>query len=201
MRHSARNSGITWIEVLVILIVVCALMMMALPRITAGPARGKSVMTQSLSNMRQLQIATQTMVKDGVLKGNPNLKLPGDTGGKFSNWAESLVPAYLSTNAFCKLLCAPGKVVPSLDKIPTMGESAILVYAVSEESSSNTVFLTTANFTNTPTGGTAPLPTARPYGDKGFAVFRTGGDGAIYRANQAGPANPYLIGAFAPLCQ
>jgi len=197
MRHlHSQNSGLTWIEAIVILVVLSLLVLMALPSISIG----RPVMTQSLSNMRQLLTATQAMVEDGVLKGNPNLNWPGDTGGTFSNWAAQLVPAYMHTNDFCKLLSAPGRTLP-LDKIPAMSESAILVYAVSEESPSNAVFLTTANFTNTPTGGTTPLRNSIPYGDKGFVVFRKGGDGMIYRANQTGPTNAHLIGAFAPLCQ
>jgi len=148
--------------------------------------------------MKQLHIATETMVVDGVLKGNPNLNWPGDTGGTFTNWVAQLVPAYLSTIDLHKLLSGPGIVAPER---PTMSESAILVYAVSEESPSNTVFLTTANFTNTPTGGVPPERSAKPYSDKGFVVMRKGGEGAIFNTKQAGPANAHLIGAFAPLCQ
>ncbi len=103
---------------------------------------------------------------------------------------------YISTNYFNSLFSAPGKTVKS-GKIPSISDTAIFAYAVSTNSDSNTVFLTSANVTNTPTGGTALEPSAKPYGNKGFAVFRKGGDGAILLPKQVGNTN--LIGTYAPI--
>ncbi len=137
------------------------------------------------------------MVLDGDTTGDTNLVWPGDAGGSFSRWAQTLVPAYLSSNDFRKLLSGPGKIVRS-NQIPSMENSAVLVYAVSSNSPANTVFLTSANFTNSP-GLHPPLnPTAKPYGDAGFVVFRKDGDGAILLKRQVNATN--LIGSFAPLC-
>ncbi len=153
-------------------------------------------MTRTLSNAKQLQLVTRQMEIDGVSTGDTALGWPGDTGGTFTNWAHQLVPAYLSTNDFCKLLSAPGVVV-RLGKIPSkMGDGALIVYAVSTNSPDNTVFLTSRNFTNTPTGGLPLEERATPYGTKGFMVFRKGGDGAILQSRQVGKTN--LIGSFVP---
>lgn len=154
-------------------------------------------MTQTLSNMKQLHLATQSMELDGITTGNTNFGWPGDTGGTFTNWSRLIVPAYLGTNDFCKLLSAPGVVVP-VGKMPTsMSQGAVLVYAVSGSSSGGAVFLTTANFTNGPQGGKPLKESAKPYGDKGLVVFRKGGDGTILLKNQA--TNTNLVGEYAPL--
>ena len=170
---------------------------LTLPSIV-NPSRTKGLMTQTLSNMRQLQLATSAMAQDGVAMTNPGLGWPGDTGGTFSNWVRHVSPEYLGKADLCKLLSAPGFSIKT-NTIPTSNSAAVLMYAVSTNSPSDAIFLTTANFTNTPTGGLSPLPSAKPYGDKGFVVFRSGGDGAILKANQAGRTNN--IGSFVPVCK
>lgn len=193
----AINRELSWVSALAALSICGVLIAMALPAISVKGGHG--MMTSTLSNMKQLHMATQAMVVDGVLKGDPALNWPGDTGSSFSHWSRSLVEnGYLSTNDLCKLLSAPGVVVPS-GKIPTSNTNGILVYAVREDSPTNTVFLTSANFTNTPTGGIPPDRAAKLFGNKGFVIFRKGGDGAILQARQAG--NTSLIGGYVPLCQ
>jgi len=190
-RHDA---AFTWIEAIVLLAVLTILAALALPAVTSTSCGG--VMTQTLSNMKQLHLATQSMALDGTTIGDTNLGWPADTGGTFTNWGRQIVPAYLGTNDFCKLLSAPGKRVGSGMFPTSMADGAILVYAVGEKSPTNAVFLTTANFTNTPHGGAPLLASAKPYGDKGFVVFRMGGDGAILLKNQTGKAD--LIGEYVP---
>jgi len=193
----AHTRGLTWVEVLVALAICGVLLFLVLPMVV-NPYQ-QDGRTSSLSNMKQLHMATEAMAIDGVLKGDPTLNWPGDTGGTFSHWTRALVEnQYLSTNDLCKLLSAPGVVVPT-GTLPTTNTTAVLVYAVSEDSPANTVFLSSANFTNTPTGGSPPDRAAKPYGSKGFIIFRKGGDGAILQARQAGNIN--LIGGFVPLCQ
>ena len=152
-----------------------------------------------LSNMRLLQMATRQMAEDGVQIGNRNLGWPGDTGGTFTNWARQLVTDYFSTNDMCKLLSAPGKLVKPWNIPESMSEGALLVYAVRANTPENTVFLTSANFTNTPTGGAALNKKARPFGNDGFVVMRKAGDGNILTKKQTGQAN--LIGSYTPLLQ
>lgn len=195
---NAGHRGLTWIEVLVAFAICGLVVIFTLPKVITVYGQGSQHL-KTLSNMKQLHLATQAMVVDGVLKGDPALNWPGDTGGSFSHWARALVEnQYLSSNDLCKLLSAPGIVVP-FHTIPTDNTNGILVYAVREDSPTNTVFLTSANFTNTPTGGNAPDRSAKPFGNKGFVIFRKGGDGVILQSRQAGNTN--LIGGFVPLCQ
>ena len=42
------------------------------------------------------------------------------------------------------------------------------------------------------TFGTAPTADSKPFGDKGFVVFRKSGDGAVYKNQQA--TNTNLLG-------
>lgn len=191
------QAGFTLVEFIVCLVVVGVLIFLAMPNISSsGPHGGRQ--TQTLSNMKQLHLATQQMALDGVTTTNLTIGWPGDIGGGFSNWTTQLLKGdYLSKNDLCKLLSAPGVIVSAKDILAT-NHTALLLYAVKEHSDGGTVFLTTANFTNTPTGGTPLSPTAKPYGDKGFVVFRKAGDGAILKAKQVGMTN--VIGAYAPLC-
>ncbi len=117
-------------------------------------------------------------------------------GGSWGAWATNLVGGnYSSTNDFNKLISAPG-VVPTADNPASPGKSGIIVYKVAENSEGATVFISSANFTNTTTGGTAPTKTAKPYGDKGYVVFRKAGDGAILQPRQTGAQYTNIIGAF-----
>jgi|GEM_PF-465365 len=192
-----NQAGITWVEVLVIIVIIFVLWSLSIPAVTVGPS--KSILTASLSNMKQLHLVAQQMAQDGVTKGDTNLGWPGDTGGSFTNWTAQIVKGgYLTTNDLCKLLSAAGCIVP-LGKIPPMGETAVRVYAVTKDSPGDAVFLTSANFTNTPTGGDALSPSAKPFGNKGFVVFRKGGDGSVYRSKQVGQTN--VIGSFVPMCR
>lgn len=191
------QAAFTLVELIVCVVVVGFLISLTLPRMSCRPLKG--TMTQSLSNMRQLYLATQQMELDRDASGNTNLGWPGNTGGSFSNWATTLVASnYLSTNDLCKLLSGPGKIVPP-GRIPTANNTAVLVYAVSTESPGDAVFLTSANFTNTSTGGEPLDSAAKPYGNKGFVVFRKAGDGSIFLSKQTGQTN--IIGSFVPLCR
>lgn len=193
-----RSHGFSRTELIVAVVVGLALftiVFMGLPLLMHdGGIRAQ--MSLTLSNMKQLHLATQQMALDGEFTKNPALGWPGDTGGSFTNWMRHLVPEYLSTNDVAHILSGPGKVLPK-DRIPSANEGALLVYAVNTNSPGNTVFLSTANFTNSPTGGTLD-PTAKPYGNKGFIIFHKAGDGAILQPRDAGNTN--LIGSYAPLC-
>jgi type II secretory pathway pseudopilin PulG len=195
------EAGLTWVEVLVATAVFGVLFLLVLPsNVFSGGCIVKGQETQTLSNMKQLHLATQSMALDyGTTRDKIIRGWPGDTGGSFTNWAHQVVPSYLNTNDFCKLLSAPEKTVPTAKLPASMSESAVLVYAVGESTPGDAVFLTTANFTNGPHGGAPLQKSAKPYGAKSFVVFRKGGDGAILKPNQATNAN--LIGAYAPLCK
>jgi len=188
-----RPTAFTLIELLVVIAIIGILAALALPAITGALSRGQ--MTQTLSNSKQLHLATTQMALDATTTGDTNLGWPGDIGGTFGAWATNLVGGnYLTATDLAKLLSAPGVVVapPVAPAAPL--KSALLVYSVTENSEGNTVFLSTANFTNSATGGTAPIAGTKPYGTKGFVIFHRAGDGAILQPRQTGSAYTNIIG-------
>jgi len=190
------QAGLTLVELLVLIVILLVLAFCCHTR-CGTPMMMKHGMTEALSNMKQLHLTCQQMVLDGETTGDKSLGWPGSYA-TWGAWTAKVAPGYVSTNDLCKLLSAPGFVVPP-GKIPPMKESAVRVYAVTKDSPTNAVLLTSANFTNTPTGGEPLNPSAKPFGNKGFVVFRKSGDGAIYRPNQTGQTN--IIGAFVPMCR
>lgn len=192
------DTGMTRVELVVVLGIFLVLFTVFLPHGCTGTSTlARTQMTQTLSNMKQLHLATQQMALDGETNKNPALGWPGDTGDSFTHWATTLVKEdYLTTNDLRKLLSAPGKIAPE-NPAPSMNESALLLYAVRSNSPANTLMLSTANFTNTPTGGILDT-NAVPYGKKGLVIFHRGGTGMILRPKDA--TNPKYVGSYAPLC-
>ena len=170
----------TLIELLVVIAIIGILAALALPAITGALARGQ--MTQTLSNMRQLHLATQQMALDGTTTGDPALCWPGDAtpNATWAAWAGNLVPSYLTLSDFSKLLSAPGVIRDPTAAAATKGTTAINAYAVSENEPGNTIFLSSANWIP----GVALDSTKKPYGDKGFIVFHKAGDGAVLLPKQ-----------------
>jgi prepilin-type N-terminal cleavage/methylation domain-containing protein len=175
-----RLRAFTLIELLVVISIIAILAALALPAITGALTRGQA--SQTLSNARQIYISTFNMALDGTTTGDTNLAWPADSGGSWSTWASSLTGGgYMTTNDFAKMLSAPGVLRGTNTAVTSQTPSALSVYNVGESSPMQTVFITTANYTN----GSALDSSAKPYGNKAFVVFRKGGDGLVYQAAQA----------------
>lgn len=194
--------GFTWIEVLVSLLIIGVCSLVFLPIFLSNysghtQAKVRGQLTQTLSNMKQLHLATEQMALDGSLKTKPTPAWPGDTGSNLATWAAALVQGdYLTTNDLAKLLSVPGKILPP-DKLPSVNTNGVLLYAVRELSPTNAIFLATANFIPSPTGGTID-PQVKPYRDKGYAVFRRDGSGQIFCPPKTADTN--ITSPYVPLC-
>lgn len=192
----------TLIELLVVISIIAILASLAIPAVTGALARGQ--MTQTLSNLKQMHLVAQTMALDATTTGDTNIGWPGDLGTKtWAGWVTNAVPGYIKTNDMAKLLSAPGITVPATATLDSLTPGvnangrAVVLYLVSETNNNNTVLFSSANFTNTASGGSALSSASLPYGDKGYIVFRKGGDGAILQARQIGSTFTNVIGEFA----
>jgi prepilin-type N-terminal cleavage/methylation domain-containing protein len=179
LRILAGMRAFTLIELLVVISIIAILAGLALPAITGALSRGQ--LTQSMSNSRQLHLATSQMALDGLTTGDTNLGWPGDLNGTWGGWKDALINNnYMTAADFAKMMSAPGVPV-STNNLGTSADKGLKVYNIGENAASTTVFITTANYVY----GNPLNRNAKPFGDKGFVVFRRGGDGAIYQKNQA----------------
>jgi prepilin-type N-terminal cleavage/methylation domain-containing protein len=179
-----RLRAFTLIELLVVISIIAILASLALPAITGALTRGQA--SQTLSNARQIYVATFNMAMDGTTTGDTNLAWPAESGGTWSTWASSLTGGgYMTANDFAKMLSAPGVTRSTNTAVTEKIPSALSIYNVGEASSMQTVFITTANYTP----GSPLNATNKPYGNKAFVVFRKGGDGLVYQAAQATNTN------------
>jgi prepilin-type N-terminal cleavage/methylation domain-containing protein len=173
LRHSLR--GFTLIELLVVISIIAILASLAIPAVTGALTRGQ--MTSALNNARQLVLASQTVALDAFTTGDTNI--PGWPGSNsFSKWASDLTNAGISPSDLRKMLSAPGK---NADESFSASSAAFNVYGVIDSDPGDSIFITTANW-----DATSPAaPSGEPFQDKGFIVYRKGGDGSMYRPAQA----------------
>lgn len=165
----------TLIELLVVISIIAILASLAIPAVTGALTRGQ--MTGTLNNARQLVIASQTVALDAYTTGDTNIAgWPGSNS--FNKWANDLTNAGISVPDLRKMLSAPGKIA---DTNFSATSAAFNVYGVIDSDPGDMIFITTANWD----AENPATPTGEPFQDKGFIVFRKGGDGGIYRAAQA----------------
>jgi prepilin-type N-terminal cleavage/methylation domain-containing protein len=189
MKLIKRLRAFTLIELLVVISIIAILAALALPAITGALTRGQA--SQTLSNARNLYVATFNMAADGLTTSDDTLSWPGDDGvGSWANWATELTRNnYIASNDFNKMLQAPGIKRPTTSEVTESGNSALQLYPVKSNDPMQAILFTTANLVSI---GTALSKDALPYGDKVFIVFKKGGDGTIYQGNQAEKDNLFF---------
>jgi prepilin-type N-terminal cleavage/methylation domain-containing protein len=179
--------GFTLIELLVVISIIAILASLAIPAISSALVRGQ--MTQTLNNARQLTIATQTMSMDTTTAGGGTAWTVGSDGQMLTVdtfTQELMTNKYLTVSDLRKIFAAPGVIVPTTSSNFTAADIAFSIIETRESSPSDQPFLITKNWEN------GELTTNAPYGDKGFIVFRKGGDGGTFsRASDA--TNPAAV--------
>jgi prepilin-type N-terminal cleavage/methylation domain-containing protein len=179
--------GFTLIELLVVISIIAILASLAIPAISSALVRGQ--MTQTLNNARQLTIATQTMSMDTTTAGGGTAWTMGSDGQMLTVdtfTQELMTNKYLTVSDLRKIFAAPGVIVPTTSSNFTAADIAFSIMETQESSPSDQPFLITKNWEN------GELTTNAPYGDKGFIVFRKGGDGGTFsRASDA--TNPAAV--------
>jgi len=196
MKFLNRLRAFTLIELLVVISIIAILAALALPAITGALTRGQA--TQTMSNARQLYVATFNMAADGQTTGDTTLQWPGDaTPSTWATWADALTTGgYLSTNDFNKMLTAQGVPRPPATAPNASTPSALNIYAVKSSSPMQAIFISSANLVKP---GTPLLPSALPFGNKAFVVFRRGGDGLVYQGAQAVNASLFFDSVYTTL--
>ncbi|MEI6492203.1 MAG: type II secretion system protein [Verrucomicrobiota bacterium] len=189
-----RSSGFTLIELLVVISIIGILASLAIPAVLGGIARAQ--MAGGLSNMKQLHLTCMQMALDGTTTGDATLGWPGNTNyTTFVTWRDAVVgtggsSAYLSSNDFMKIMSVAGALVSTF---PTANNGGIHVCLAGDNDDGSVVVFNTKNITGSSTNWTmATNGTAALFGNRGFVVFRKGGDGSVYLPKQI--TNTTLVG-------
>ncbi len=171
--------GFTLIELLVVISIIAILASLAIPAVTSALTRGQ--MTQTLNNARQLHLATQTMSIDTTTAGDGvSWTYSNNVPLNVSTFTGALIEGrYLTANDLKKIFSAPGKTVQGTNF--TANNIAFRIIQTQESSPADLPFVITANWTDLTSGLNA---SNNPYGDKGFILFRKGGDGGIFTRPQ-----------------
>jgi len=184
-------SAFTLIELLVVIAIIAILAALAVPALTS--ALSKAQQTGTMNNARQLYLAQFQMSNDGSATGDTTSAWPGDLPTlptTVSGYLNVLCgKGYLRGADAIKMMNAPSAnftaTVTTTNGIDSLsaatGTPALKVWLNQDVDPATTIFCSTMNYVY----DTALLPTAVPYGTKGFVTIKKGGDAAIYRVGQA----------------
>jgi len=198
MQTTQIPRGITLVELLVVLFVLFVLASLAIPCCT--PALVKGQMTQSLSNEKQIHLATFNMANDRITDKNSAIGWPGDLVAsgtmacKVTDFVKVLVkndylkPGDLKIFASAGIKLFTDSDANNFSATPGPGNNcAFTVFCVQESDASSAIFLSTINATLNVSNTTFVLDSnADPFRGKGYVVFHRGGDGSILNGKQAG---------------
>ena len=193
MKLLKRIAAFTLVELLVVISIIAILASLALPSIVGALTRAQ--LTQALSNARQIHTATTMAVASAASTGDTNFGWPGDvsTITTVQLFAKMLIDYdFLKAQDVGKVFTCSGMggiTTTTNSATITDANCAFLVYPITDGDAGVNVFLTTQNME---TFGNAPAVDSKPFGDKGFVVFRKSGDGAVYKNQQA--TNTNLLG-------
>lgn len=182
MKPTRSSSAFTLIELLVVISIIGILATLAVPAVQNALVQGQ--MTGTLSNARQLHLATQNMSLDTFTAGGDGLNWTTTNNGDGTSTPVSLQVYfdaltnnnYLTQADLKKLLSAPGK-TPQNNAFNAQN-IAFKIFEVTDNSPSDQPFVVTANWAQ------SGLTNDSPYAKKGFVVFKKGGDGGIYKRVQ-----------------
>lgn len=163
----SKLAAFTLIELLVVISIIAVLASLALPAVTGALTKGQ--ITQTTSNYRQLYILTQSASLDAQQNGLTNSGFPGDCGG-VANWYTGLL-GYTTNTTLNNLLTVKGS------------SNNTVVRNVSSSAADTTIFINTANLTN------SGVLNVAPYQLKGAAFVTVGGSaiavvGTNFNTNQ-----------------
>lgn len=201
MNNNPHPSGITLIEILVVLCVFAVLASLAIPAMPGGLRKGP--LTQALNNAKQIHLATFNMATDRISADDKSIGWPGDlvASGTIPCTVSDFVKVLVNNNYLkigdLKIFAAAG-VTPfketNLNQFSPVSNCAFTIYCIQESDNADAVFLTTRNAILNVSNTTFSLdPNSVPFGDKGYVVFHKGGDGAVLNKSQA--SNPKLQGS------
>ncbi len=172
LKRSLR--AFTLIELLVVISIIAILASLAIPAVSSALVRGQ--MTQTLNNARQLHLATQTMSIDSTTAGDGvSWTYSNTTVLTVPTFSQALVDGkYLTGPDLRKIYAAPGVTVT--DTNFQAANIAFKIFQTQESTPSDQPFVITKNWEDISTG----LGSNAPYADKGFIMFRKGGDGGVF---------------------
>ena len=199
MTPSPRNSSaLTRIE-LIVAITICALLVAVAVPVYSQYAL-KNRLLQSLCGSRLLYIASFSMAADYGPTKDDRLGWPGDLYERKTEPVTSVTPylerlmeyEYLKKiDMAMTLRKAGGAQWQPSERLDAARHCPFKIYCVKESDGASVLFCATRNFTYRP----ALDPDARPHGNKGFTVFRKGGDGAVFtNMKTASPTNLGTLG-------
>lgn len=159
----------------------------------------KGQLTQTMNNARQLHIVGFSMATDYDVNGDELLGWPGDLAERkvkpvttVSGYIERLIEGgYLSRSDMAKVLQEPD-VAPWDTSRPIDADRncPFKFYRVKESDGPSALFCASRNFTYNE--GLDEKKT--PYGNKGFVLFRKGGDGAVFNNKKLATSNLNALG-------